>query len=187
MFNCNGFQLSGSEKKYVEKQFKLSKFLTIGRKRIALRISRQNGAPSEEHPFQIHSVFPSRQWLFIHSPNNLFLPDALNKLRIGSEVELRAITYGEKSYSHALEILDQPISWWMAQPGFEVLLSALKLKPITQLPTPIDDQIDKFFDANQRRAIDAAFDDERQLLTIHGPRGSGKTLVAAEIISKVKG
>ena len=163
----------------------MSKFSTIGRKRIALRISRQNGAPSEEHPFQIHYVSPSRQWLHIHSPNHLFLPGALNKLRIGNEVELRAITYGERSYSHSLEILNQPISWWMAQPGFEVLLSALKLKPITQLPTPIDDQIDKFFDADQRRAIAAALDDERQFLTIHGPRGSGKTLVAAETINKV--
>ena len=73
----------------------------------------------------------------------------------------------------------------MVQPGFEVLLSALKLRPIAPLPAPIGDQIDKFFDADQRRAIAAALDDERQFLAIHGPRGSGKTLVAAEIISKV--
>ena len=152
----------------------------------ALRIFDQNGEPSKEHPFKIHYVSPNRQWIHIYSPNDLFFPVALNKqLRIGNEVELRAITQGERRYSHALEILDQPICWWMAQPGFEVLLSALKLKPIAPLPMPIDEQIDKFFDADQRRAIAAALDDERQFLAIHGPCGSGKGVVAADIISKV--
>ena len=113
------------------------------------------------------------------------LPSPLEQLTVWHDIEIRLQTPSEEGYSRILEILNQPISWWMAQPGFEVLLSALKIKPMAPFPTPIDDQIDKFFDADQRRAIAAALDDERQFLTIHGPRGSGKTLVAAEIISKV--
>ena len=85
----------------------------------------------------------------------------------------------------AFEILNQPISWWTGQPGFETLLAAMKLKPISPMPIPNSDQIDKFFDADQRRAIVAALDHRRPFVVIHGQRGSGKTLVAAEIISKV--
>ena len=53
------------------------------------------------------------------------------------------------------------------------------------MPLPNSDQIEKFFDADQRRAIAAGLDDERQFVVIRGPRGSGKTLVAAEMINKV--
>ena len=163
----------------------MSKFSTIERKIIALRIVNQNGAPSDEYPFQITHVSVNFQRLCICSPNDFDLPDSLNKLRIGQEVELRAITQGEKMYSRALEILNKPISLWMAQPGFETLLSALKLKPIKQMSIPNGDQIDKFFDVDQRKAIAAALDDSRAFMVIHGPRGSGKTLIAAEIISHV--
>ena len=50
---------------------------------------------------------------------------------------------------------------------------------------PNGDRIDKFFDVDQRKAIAAALDDSRAFMVIHGPRGSGKTLVAAEIINHV--
>ena len=113
------------------------------------------------------------------------MPVALNKLRIGQEVELRVITQGESRYSRALEILNHPISWWQDQTGFETMLGAMRLKPITQLPLPDGDQIDNFFDAEQRRAIAAALDYNRSFVVVHGPRGSGKTLVAAEMINKV--
>ena len=63
--------------------------------------------------------------------------------------------------------------------------SAMRLKPIMQRPIPNSDQIDKFFDADQRRAIAAALDDGRQFVVIRGPRGSGKNLIAAEMINKV--
>ena len=106
----------------VEKQFELSKFSTIQRKTIALQIFGQKGLPSEEHNFQLAHVSANRKSFFIHTPNDLVLPVALNKLRIGQEVELRVITQGEKRYSRALEILDHPISWWMAQPGFNLKL-----------------------------------------------------------------
>ena len=118
-------------------------------------------------------------------PNYLVLPGTLNKLRAGQEVELREITRGERRYSRALEILNRPISWWMAQPGFETLLTALKLKPIRQMPIQNGGQIDKFFNIDQRRAIAAALDDKLPFMVIHGPRGSGKTLAAAEIINHV--
>ena len=71
------------------------------------------------------------------------MPVSLNKLRIGQEVELREITQGERICSHLLEILNRPINWWMAQPGFETLLAAMKLKPISSMPIPNSDQIDK--------------------------------------------
>ena len=122
---------------------------------------------------------------FLLLPNGLVLSDVLNKFHIGQEVELRVITQGEERYSRALEILDHPVSWWMAQPGFETMLDAMRLKPITPMPLPNSDQIDKFFDADQRRAIAASLEHERQFVVIHGPRGSGKTLVAAEMINKV--
>ena len=125
------------------------------------------------------------QRLYIISPDYLALHGPLNKLCAGQEVELRAITRGEKRYSRALEILNRPISWWMAQPGLETLLSALKLRPIKQMPIQNGGQIDKYFDVDQRRAIAAAIDDKRPFMVIHGPRGSGKTLVTAEIINHV--
>ena len=169
----------------IEEQFELSKFSTVERKIIALRIFRQKGPPSEEHHFQLHHVSASRKCFFLLSPNDLVLPVTLNKLRIGQEVELREITQGEERYSHALEILNRPISWWQDQTGFETMLGAMRLKPITPLPLPDGDQIDNFFDAEQRRAIAAALDYNRSFVVIHGPRGSGKTLVTAEMISKV--
>ena len=169
----------------VEKQFELSKFSTIQRKTIALRIFRQKGLPFEEHNFQLDHVSANRKCFFIYTPNDLVLPVALNKLRFGQEVELRVITQGEKVYSHLLEILNRPISWWMSQPGFETLLAAMKLKAISPLPIPNSDQMDKFFDADQRRAIAAALEHERQFVVIRGLRGSGKTLIAAEMINKV--
>ena len=42
------------------------------------------------------------------------------------------------------------------------------------MPTPNDDQVDKFYDSDQKRAIAAALDDKRPLVVIHGPRGGGK-------------
>ena len=155
------------------------------RKAIALRIFRQKGPPSEEHHFQLHHVSPNRKCFFLLSPNDLVLPVSLNKLRIGQEVELRKITQGERNCSHSLEILNRPISWWQDQPGFETMLGAMRLKPITPMPLPNGDQIDNFFDAEQRRAIAAALEDKRSFMVIQGPRGSGKTLVAAETINKV--
>ena len=143
----------------------------------------QNGAPSDEYPFQIGHASPKS--FNICSPNDFVLPDPLNKLRAGQEVYLRKITRGETFHSIALEILNLPISWWMAQPGFETLLSALKLKPIRPIPVPNGDGIDKIFDVDQRRAIAAALDDKRPFMVIHGPRASGKAHVAAEIINQV--
>ena len=127
----------------------------------------------------------NRECFYIISPNDLALPGPLKKLCVGKEVELRVITQGEKRYSMALEILNQPISWWMPQPGLETLLSALKLRPTKQLPIQNVDQIDKYFDVDQRRAIAASLDNKRPFMVIHGPRGSGKTLAAAEIINRV--
>ena len=169
----------------IEKQFELSKFSTIERKTIALRIFRQKGPPSEEHHFQLSHVSASRKSFVLLLPNNFVLPVSLSKLRIGQEVELREITQGERICSHLLEILNRPINWWMAQPGFETLSVAMKLKPITQRPIPNSDQIDNFFDGEQSRAIAAGIDDGRQFVVIRGPRGSGKTLIAAEMINKV--
>ena len=182
--SCLYIQLTKSEQLGIENRFQLSKFSTVEHKKIALRIVNQNGTHSDEYPFQIKHV-QNRGCFSIISPNYLVLPGSLNKLSIGQEVELRAITQGEKMYSRALEILNKPISLWMAQPGFETLLSALKLKPIKQMSIPNGDQIDKFFDVDQRKAIAAALDDSRAFMVIHGPRGSGKTLIAAEIISHV--
>ena len=167
----------------VEKQFELSKFSTIQRKTIALQIFGQKGLPSEEHNFQLAHVSANRKSFFIHTPNDLVLPVALNKLRIGQEVELRVITQGEKVYSYLLEILNRSISWWTGQPGFETLLVAMKLKPIT--PMPIPTAIKSTIFSTPRRAIAAALEHERQFVVIHGPRGSGKTLIAAEIMNKV--
>ena len=73
----------------------------------------------------------------------------------------------------------------MERSGFETLLIYLKIRQTTQMPTPNDDQVDKFYDTDQKRAIAAALDDKRPLVVIHGPRGSGKTLVASEIINMV--
>ena len=97
----------------------------IERKKIALRIFRQKGPPSEEHLFQLYRVSANRESFILLLPNNFVLPGALNKLCVGQEVELREITQGEKSCSHSLEILDRPISWWMSQPGFETMLAAV--------------------------------------------------------------
>ena len=70
----------------------------------------------------------------------------------------------------------------MTKSGFETLLAILKLTP---MPIPNNDRIDKFFNVDQRRAIAAVLDEKRPFVAIHGPHGSGKTLVAAEIINKV--
>ena len=156
----------------------------VARKTIALRIFRQKGPPSEEHHFQLSHVSAKYERFFLQFPNNFVLPGALNN-HIGQQVGLRVITQGEEVYSLALEILNRPIYWWTAQPGFETLLAAMRLKPITPLPLPDGDQIDDFFDADQRRAIVAALDHRRPFVVIHGQRGSGKTLVAAETINKV--
>ena len=169
----------------IEEQFELSKFSTIERKTIALRIFRQKGPPSEEHIFQLHHVSASCKSFFLLLPNGLVLSDVLNKFHIWQEVELREITQGERNCSHSLEILNRPISWWQDQPGFETMLAAMKLKPISLMPIPNSDQIDNIFDAEQRRAIAAALEDKRSFMVIKGPCGSGKTLVAAETINKV--
>ena len=163
----------------------MSKFSTIEHKKIALRIINQNGTHSDEFPFQITHV-QNRGCFSIISPNYLVLTVSLNKLRAGQEVELREKTRGERRYSEALEILNLPVDWWTGQPGLETLLSALKLKPIRPMPIPSgDDGIDKFFNVDQRRAIAASLDNKRPFMVIHGPRGSGKTLIAAEIINHV--
>ena len=115
-------QLSESEQLRIKKQFEFSKFSTIERKTIALRIFRQKGSPSEEYLFQLTHVSANCVRFFLLLKNVLVLPVSLNKLRIGQEVELREITQGERICSHLLEILNRPISWWLDQPGFETLL-----------------------------------------------------------------
>ena len=113
------------------------------------------------------------------------LPSPLEQLTVWHDIEIRLQTPSEEGYSRILEILNQPISWWSAQPGFKTLLKVLKLRPMKSLPTPNADSINKYFNVDQRRAIAAPLNDERPFMVIHGPRESGKTLVAAEIINRV--
>ena len=149
-----------------------------------MRILQQNGV-NYEYLFQLSHVQPNLNSFWIMLPSETVLPASLNHLRPWDEVEVRAKTRKEEVYLSAFEILNQPISWWTGQPGFETLLAAMKLKPISPMPIPNSDQIDKFFDADQRRAIAVTLDHRQSFVVIHGPSGSGKTLVAAEIINKV--
>ena len=172
-------------------RLELSKFSKVAPKEFFVRIVPQSYEPSEEYFFKLRHVktdlanFYDLRDFFIISPGNPVLPGALNNLRIGHEVEIREKTRGERIYLDALEMLNKPINWWMERSGFETLLIYLKIRQTTQIPTPNDDQVDKFYDIDQKRAIAAALDDNRHFVVIHGPRGSGKTLVASEIINKV--
>ena len=172
-------------------RLELSKFSKVLRKEFFVRIVPQSYEPSEEYHFILSHVkkdIPNFYDLIdfkIISPDNPFLPGALNNLRVGQEVEIRLITRGEKAYSHALEMLNNPVNWWIERSGFGTLLIFLKIRQAAQMPTPDDDKTDKFYDIDQKRAIAAALDDKRHFVVIHGPRGSGKTLVASEIITKV--
>ena len=170
----------------MKNHLELSKFSKIRKtKEIFGRICHKNEASSEEYIFKIIHVTQGLTAFWVKSPNNLVLPGALNELRVGLTMEFRVLTEGERRSLQALKILNNPISWWMTQSGFKTLLAILKLKPMTPMPIPNDDRIDKFFNVDQRRAIAAAFDEKRPFVVVHGPRGSGKTLVAAEIINKV--
>ena len=60
----------------------MSKFPKVEAKKLFVCIFRQNGAPSEEYAFRMRHVTPDFTSFYISSPNDLVLPDALNKLRI---------------------------------------------------------------------------------------------------------
>ena len=140
----------------------------------------------EEYPLEIDYISPKFTFLKVLSVNELFFPRFLMRnLHVGQEVEVRMISAGEYKYSHALEMLNRPIDWWTAKPGFETLLIAQKLKPTPPILPPNCDMIDNYFDNDQKKAISAAIDDNRRLVVIHGPCGSGKTVVASEVIKKV--
>ena len=150
-----------------------------------LRYINQHGE-YEEYPFLIDYISPNFTFCKIISPNELFLPRFLTtKLRVGQEVNVRKVSSGELRYLRTIEILNRPIDWWTTQPGFETLLIAHKLKPMSPILPPNCDMIDNYFDIDQKKAISAGIDDKRRLVVINGPCGSGKTVVASEIIKKV--
>lgn len=82
-------------------------------------------------------------------------------------------------------MINRPINSWMIKPGFETLLIAEKLKPLPPISPPNTDLIDNYFDADQKNAISAGIDDKRSFVIINGPCGSGKTVIATEVIEKV--
>ena len=104
-----------------------------------MRILQQNGV-NYEFLFQLSHVQPNLSNFWIMLPSETVLPASLNHLRPWDEVEVRAKTRKEGVYLRAFEILNQPISWWTGQPGFETLLAAMKLKPISPMPIPNSDQ-----------------------------------------------
>ena len=140
----------------------------------------------EEYPFVIKYLSPNVTHLQIISPNELFLPRFVTmKWHVGQEVEVRMVSSGELRYLRTIGILNRPIDWWTTQPGFETLLVAQKLKPLPPILPPNCDMIDNYFDIDQKKAISAGIDDKRRLVVINGPCGSGKTVVASEVIKKV--
>ena len=140
----------------------------------------------EEYQFRLDHATPNSSAFYVRLPEELFLPSFLrNKLRVGQEMQLRRISFGEKKHSIVIEVLKQPISWWTEKPGYETLLLTEKIKEMAPLPPPNCDLIDPFFDADQKKAIAAAIDDKRPFVTIYGLCDSGKTVVAAEVIKKV--
>ena len=163
---------------------------------VAMGFNNQNGE-WEEYQFRLDHATPNSSAFYVRLPEELFLPSFLrNKLRVGQEMQLRRISFGEKKHSIVIEVLKQPISWWTEKPGYETLLLTEKIKKmaplpppncdlIAPLPPPNCDLIDPFFDADQKKAIAAAIDDKRPFVTIYGLCDSGKTVVAAEVIKKV--